>query len=62
MKKKLLKYWEGLGYYSRVRNLKKTAKIVVSKYKKKLPNALEELKTLPGIGDYTASAVLVYCF
>ena len=60
--KKLLKYWEGLGYYSRVRNLKKTAKIVVSKYKKKLPTTLEELKTLPGIGDYTASAILSIAF
>jgi len=60
--KKLLKYWEGLGYYSRVRNLKKTAKIVVSKYKKKLPNTLEELKTLPGVGDYTASAILSIAF
>ena len=60
--KKLLKYWEGLGYYSRVRNLKKTAKIVVSKYKKKLPNTLEELKTFPGIGDYTASAILSIAF
>ena len=60
--KKLLKYWEGLGYYSRVRNLKKTAKIVVSKYKKKQPNTLEELKTLPGIGDYTASAILSIAF
>ena len=39
--KKLLKYWEGLGYYSRVRNLKKTAKIVANKYKKKLPNTLK---------------------
>ena len=60
--KKLLKYWEGLGYYSRVRNLKKTAKIVVSKYKKKLPTTLEELKTLPGIGNYTASAILSIAF
>ena len=60
--KKLLKYWEGLGYYSRIRSLKKTAKIVVSKYKKKLPNTLEELKTLPGIGDYTASAILSIAF
>ena len=60
--KKLLKYWEGLGYYSRVRNLKKTAKIIVSKYKKKIPNTLEELKTFPGIGDYTASAILSIAF
>jgi len=60
--KKLLKYWEGLGYYSRVRNLKKTAKIVVSKYNKKLPNTFEKLKALPGIGDYTASAILSIVF
>ena len=60
--KKLLKYWEGLGYYSRVKNLKKTAKIVVSKYKKKLPITLEELIKLPGIGVYTASAILAIAF
>jgi len=60
--KKLLKYWEGLGYYSRVKNLKKTAKIVVSKYKTKLPNTLDELKKLPGIGEYTASAILAIAF
>ena len=60
--KKLLKYWEGLGYYSRVKNLKKTAKIVVSKYKKKLPITLDELTKLPGIGNYTASAILAIAF
>ena len=60
--KKLLKYWEGLGYYSRVKNLKKTAKIVVSEYKTKLPNTLDELKKLPGIGEYTASAILAIAF
>ena len=60
--KKLLKYWEGLGYYSRAKNLKKTAKILVSNYKKKLPSTLYELKTLPGIGDYTASAILAIAF
>ena len=60
--RKLTKLWEGLGYYSRVRNLKKTAKIVANKYKKKLPNTLEKLKTLPGIGDYTASAILSIAF
>ena len=59
---KLLRYWEGLGYYSRVKNLKKTAKIVVSKYKKKLPNTLDELKKLPGIGEYTARAILAIAF
>jgi len=60
--KKLLKYWEGLGYYSRVKNLKKTAKIVVNKYKTKLPNTLDELKKLPGIGEYTARAILAIAF
>ena len=60
--KKLLKYWEGLGYYLRAKNLKKTAKIVVSKYKTKLPNTLDELKKLPGIGEYTASAILAIAF
>ena len=60
--KKLLKYWEGLGYYSRAKNLKKTANIVVSKYKTKLPINLDELKKLPGIGEYTANAILAIAF
>jgi A/G-specific adenine glycosylase len=60
--KKLFKYWEGLGYYSRAKNLKKTAKIVVSKYKTKLPITLDELKKLPGIGEYTARAILAIAF
>ena len=60
--KKLLKYWEGLGYYSRAKNLKETAKILVSNYKYKLPNTLYELKTLPGIGEYTANAILAIVF
>ena len=60
--KKLLKHWEGLGYYLRAKNLKRTAKIVVSKYKGKLPNTLDELKKLPGIGEYTASAILAIAF
>ena len=60
--KKLLKCWEGLGYYLRAKNLKKTAKIVVSKYKEKLPNTLDELKKLPGIGEYTARAILAIAF
>jgi len=60
--KKLMKCWVGLGYYSRARNLKKTAKIVVIKYKKKLPITLEELTKLPGIGEYTASAILAIVF
>ena len=60
--KKLVKLWEGLGYYSRVRNLKKTAKVIVKKFKGKLPNNLENLILLPGIGNYTASAILAIAF
>ena len=60
--KKLIKLWEGLGYYSRVRNLKRTAQIVIKNFKGKLPNNLEELLSLPGIGNYTASAILAIAF
>jgi A/G-specific adenine glycosylase len=58
----LLKYWEGLGYYSRARNLKKTAKIIVKDFNCRLPNNIEELKTLPGIGDYTSKAIMAIAF
>ena len=54
---KLIKLWEGLGYYSRARNLKKTAQLIVKKFDKKLPRNYLELKSLPGIGDYTANAI-----
>ncbi len=60
--RKLLKLWEGLGYYSRVRNLKKTAKIVIKNYNKRLPQNFMDLKSLPGIGDYTASAISAIAF
>jgi A/G-specific adenine glycosylase len=59
---KLIKLWEGLGYYSRVKNLKKTAKIITTHFNKKIPDDFEKLKTLPGIGDYTASAILAIAF
>ena len=59
---KLLKYWEGLGYYSRVRNLKKTAKILEKNFKGRLPSTIEELKLLPGIGVYTANAIMAIGF
>jgi A/G-specific adenine glycosylase len=59
---KLLKYWEGLGYYSRVKNLKKTAQIVRLKFKERLPSTIDELKSLPGIGDYTANAIMAIAF
>ena len=60
--KKLIKLWEGLGYYSRARNLKKTAQIVIRNFKGKLPNDFENLVLLPGIGNYTASAILAIAF
>jgi len=58
----LMKCWQGLGYYSRARNLKKTAKKIFSNFKGKLPNNLKDLKTLPGIGDYTARAIMAIAF
>ncbi|MBD5549156.1 MAG: DNA/RNA nuclease SfsA [Lachnospiraceae bacterium] len=53
----LLKLWEGLGYYNRVRNLKKAAQIVMEKYGGRMPEEYEELIGLPGIGSYTAGAI-----
>ncbi len=60
--KKLIKLWEGLGYYSRAKNLKKAAKIIVKKYQGKLPNNFDDLVSLPGVGNYTASAILAIAF
>jgi A/G-specific adenine glycosylase len=53
----VLKNWEGLGYYSRARNLHKASKIVVEKYNSIFPNSYNDLIKLPGIGDYSASAI-----
>lgn len=53
----LMKLWEGLGYYSRARNLKKAALICAETYGGRLPESYEELLTLPGIGSYTAGAI-----
>ena len=58
----LLKHWEGLGYYSRAQNLKKTAIKIVNEFNGSLPNTIEELKTLPGVGDYTSSAIMSIAF
>ncbi|MBD1166202.1 A/G-specific adenine glycosylase [Pelagibacterales bacterium SAG-MED07] len=60
--KKLIKLWQGLGYYSRARNLKKTAQIIVKNFKGKLPENFKDLVSLPGIGNYTASAILAIAF
>ena len=60
--KKLIKLWEGLGYYSRARNLKKTAQFIIKNFKGKIPNNFRDLTSLPGIGNYTASAILAIAF
>ena len=54
----ILKMWEGLGYYRRARNLLACSKILVKKHKSRLPNSIVEVKKLPGVGDYTANALL----
>ncbi|HJC57785.1 MAG TPA: A/G-specific adenine glycosylase [Candidatus Eisenbergiella intestinipullorum] len=54
---RLLKLWEGLGYYSRARNLKKAACEIMERFDGKMPEEAEELLTLPGIGPYTAGAI-----
>ena len=53
----LLKLWEGLGYYSRVRNLQKAARLIMERHNGELPASFEQLLDLPGIGEYTAGAV-----
>ncbi len=58
----LLKLWEGLGYYSRVRNMQKTAKLLVENGYDTLPSTKKELLKLPGIGEYTAGAILSIAF
>ena len=58
----LHKLWEGLGYYSRVRNLKKCAKVILTQYDGVFPQKYEEVLALPGIGEYTAGAVCSIAF
>ncbi|MBK9208134.1 MAG: A/G-specific adenine glycosylase [Anaerolineales bacterium] len=58
----ILNAWEGLGYYSRARNLHKAAKIVASKFNGELPRDLTELRSLPGIGRYTVGAIASMAF
>ena len=59
---RVLKLWEGLGYYSRARNLHQAAKIIVERFEGEIPNDPEELMKLPGIGRYTAGAVSSIAF
>jgi A/G-specific adenine glycosylase len=59
---KLLKMWQGLGYYSRVRNIHKAAQIICNDYGGKIPDSAEEISKLPGFGPYTTGAVLSIAF
>lgn len=58
----LLKLWEGLGYYNRVRNMQKAAKVLVEQYDGEMPADYEKIRALPGIGDYTAGAISSIAF
>ncbi|OUR98246.1 A/G-specific adenine glycosylase [Flavobacteriales bacterium 33_180_T64] len=58
----ILKLWQGLGYYSRARNLHASAKYVVNELNGKFPTTYSELLKLKGVGDYTASAIASICF
>lgn len=57
-----MKLWEGLGYYSRARNLQKAAQRIVEKHGGELPRTYEELLALPGVGEYTAGAIASIAF
>lgn len=59
---KVMKLWEGLGYYSRARNLKKAAEVICKQYTGKFPEEYSEILKLPGIGKYTAGAVSSIAF
>lgn len=59
---KVMRLWQGLGYYSRARNLHAAAKTVKANYKGKFPNTYESIKELKGVGDYTAAAISSFAF
>ena len=59
---RLTKLWEGLGYYSRVRNLQKAANVILEAHGGAFPETYEEVRALPGVGDYTAGAICSICF
>lgn len=58
----VIKAWEGLGYYSRARSLHKAAKVIVEEYKGAIPQNKDDLLSIPGIGPYTAGAILSFAF
>ncbi|HHT17384.1 MAG TPA: A/G-specific adenine glycosylase [Papillibacter sp.] len=58
----VLKLWEGLGYYTRARNMLRAAQVISEKHSGRFPETYEEIRALPGIGDYTAGAIASICF
>lgn len=58
----ILKLWEGLGYYSRARNMHRAAKIIAEEYSGRFPEKHADIKALPGIGDYTAAAISAFAY
>lgn len=58
----LAKLWEGLGYYSRVRNLKKAAQVILERHSGQFPQDYQQILALPGIGEYTAGAICSIAF
>ena len=58
----VLRLWEGLGYYSRARNLHRAAKVIVEQYSGLFPTELDTLQSLPGVGRYTAGAIASFAF
>lgn len=59
---KVMKLWQGLGYYSRARNLHETARYIAKEYQGKFPETFEQIRALKGIGDYTAAAISSMAF
>ncbi|MBE7063696.1 MAG: A/G-specific adenine glycosylase [Ruminococcaceae bacterium] len=58
----VLKLWEGLGYYSRARNLRRAAQLILEKYNGQFPETHKDILSLPGVGEYTAGAISSICF
>lgn len=58
----VLKYWQGLGYYSRARNLHASAQTIVNDFNGEFPSDFKQIKSLKGVGDYTAAAIASIAF
>ena len=59
---RLMKLWQGLGYYSRARNLQRAAKVIMERYGGRFPSDYAGVRALPGVGDYTAGAICSIAF